>query len=143
MISFPLLTGIIGIATSGLLMLLSAIIPRFFIAKVELRLDSIRFGTKQLSKRESSVLGILFHLILSFFFGVIFGACAVAGMLSQGFLSFVIYWLFMSIVLGGVILPLEGHGFFGWKEDHWISVDLLAMNVLWVLIFWALLAVLI
>lgn len=141
--TLPLITGVIGIATSVVLMLLSILIPQSFVSKAEHELDEVRFGSKAFSKRESTVVGMLLHAMLSFFFGVVYGACLNAGVLSVDAVSLGIYFLVTAAILGGIILPLEGHGFFGWKEDHWISVDLLAMNALWILIFWALLAVLI
>jgi uncharacterized membrane protein YagU involved in acid resistance len=143
MIGTPLLAGLVGIAASGFLMLCSVLLPKWFVSSAVHELDEVRFGSRVLSERESTILGVLLHFIFSFFFGAAFGTCLNAGILALNLLSMVIYGAIMVLILGGVVLPLEGHGWFGWKEDHWILVDLIAMNALWALMFWAILSVLI
>lgn len=139
---YPLLAGAIGVFTSGVLLLFSVIVPRWLVSKAVHELEVFRPGAGRMSKKESMLFGMVVHLIFSLFFGVLFGAAVMTGILSVNAVSMLIYFFVMSLFLGGVVLPLEGHGLFGWKEDHWIPVDLLAMNALWILIFWALLAVL-
>lgn len=143
MISFPIITGAVGIVTSGVLILFSILMPRWFVSGAVHQLDVIRISGRALSKKESNIVGILIHLIFSLFFGVLFGAGVNVGIVDVTAISMGIFFIVLSLIFGGIVLPLEGHGLFGWKEDHWIPVDLLAMNGVWVLIFWALLAVLI
>lgn len=138
-----MLTGAIGVVTSVAMMIVSAFIPRWFVSKAEHQLDVVRLRGRIFSKQESSILGVLLHIVFSLFFGVVFGVGMSFGIFSLQISSMAVYFVAMSLVLGGIVLPIEGHGLFGWREDHWIPVDLLAMNVLWIFIFWALLIVLI
>jgi hypothetical protein len=143
MINLPILAGAIGVVASGVLVLLSVITPRWFVSEAVHELDVVRFGGRSLSKKESSLVGVLIHFIFSLFFGVLFGAGMNLGIFDLHLVSMGMYSIVMTLILGGIVLPLEGHGLFGWREDHWIPVDLFAMNVLWVLIFWFVLSVLI
>jgi uncharacterized membrane protein YagU involved in acid resistance len=141
-ISLPILTGAIGVVASGVLILFSYLIPRWFVSGAEHTLDMVRFGGRAFSKKESAMIGIFIHLVFSLFFGVIYGVGMNAGIFDLSITMMFVYSLVMTLVLGGILLPLEGHGLFGWKEDHWIAVDLFTANILWVLIFWALVIVL-
>lgn len=143
MTNIPLLFGMIGVVASAILTCGSLVLPKWFVSVGVHELDSVRLGRKSSKNRESSALGILMHLVLSFFFGALFGALMRLGILSLDIFSVFVYYAAVSLVLGGVILPLEGHGFFGWKEGHWISVDVLAMNAVWMFLFWAVAAILI
>lgn len=142
MISLPILTGAIGIVASGVLVLLSAIVPRWFVSEAVHELEVFRFGSKALSKKSSRLVGVLVHFIFSMFFGILFGAGMTVGIFQLNLASMGIFSIIMTLILGGIILPLEGHGLFGWREDHWIPVDLFAMNVLWIFIFWIVLVAL-
>lgn len=143
MINISLIAASAGVVASGVLILFSAIIPRWFVSAAVHQLDVIHMSGRILSKKESYVVGILIHLIFSLFFGALFGVGMRLGIVDISIVSMMVFYVVVSLVLGGIVLPIEGHGLFGWKEDHWIPVDLLAMNAVWVLIFWALLAVLI
>jgi hypothetical protein len=141
--TLPLLTGSIGVVASCVLMLFSVVIPRWFVSDAVQHVDVFRFGNRVFSKTESRLFGILVYFIFSLFFGVLFGVGMDFHVLDVDFYSLGVYFVVISLILGGIVLPLEGHGLFGWKEDHWIPVDLLAMNAIWIFIFWALLVVLV
>ena len=116
MISLPILTGAIGIVASGVLVLLSAIVPRWFVSEAVHELEVFRFGSKTLSKKGSRLVGILVHFIFSLFFGILFGAGMTIGFFQLNLASMGTLSIIMTLILGGIILPLEGHGLFGWRE---------------------------
>jgi hypothetical protein len=143
MMNLPFLAGAIGVTASCVLILFSFLLPRWFVSTAVHQIDAFRFGDRIFSKKESQTLGVFIHLIFSMFFGALFGVGMNMGIFDVGLLSMTIYLVIISLILGGIVLPVEGHGLFGWREDHWIPVDLIAMNTVWIFIFWGLLVALI
>lgn len=137
-----LLAGIAGLGAGSILILLTHIAPRFGCDDLIKDPDAARFFGKTFSPRESHAIGVVVHLIVYGFFGMLFQVGVELGMVAYLFLPLSAYAAVLTLFLGGVVLPLEGHGLFGWREDHWLAVDLLIMNALWVLLFALIMSVL-
>lgn len=136
-----LLSGCAGIVASVLILILSHL-ASWFGVEMSFDPDRARFFGMRLSKRESHVAGMIIHVLLYAAFGMIFGAFVMNGVFAFRLWPLMIYAFAVTIFLGGVIAPLEGHGPFGWKEDHWFGADLLIMNVVWVSLFGLLMSIL-
>ena len=132
-----LLAFVGGAMTGAILLFLSHIAPRFGAGNFIRDLDEPRVFGKILTRREAHLLGALLHLLMSIAAAVSF-AYLVARSVFPGFglLSLLGWGVVLTIVIGGIILPLEGHGLFGVKEDAWFPIDLFLMNVLWSVLFW-------
>ena len=137
-----LFSGLIGIAAAAAVTALAHVAPRLGLQAFRSDVDAARFCGREFSRRESHVIGIFIHLVLYGCFGMFFGAMNAAGVVSVHAAPLVAYAIVLTAFIGGVIVPLEGHGLFGWHEDHWFVVDLLVMNAVWVLLFGLLLAAL-
>ena len=99
-------------------------------------MDVIRCFGRTCSRRESHVIGIMVHVALYLACGLIYGALVGQGVVSgYGALPLAAYAAIVTVFIGGVILPLEGHGLFGWREDHWFAADLFIMNAVWAILF--------
>jgi hypothetical protein len=130
------LAGLSGFAAGSVMILISHLVLRTGGAEVR-DLDRLRLFGKTLTRRESHVAGIVIHAILYGAAGIGFGALAHFGILSANEAgSYGAYLLILTLVFGGVILPLEGHGLFGSREDAWFAVDLLISNAIWTILFW-------
>jgi hypothetical protein len=139
MILFAMISG----AFAGAIMtFFSHVAPRLGAGNFVRDIDQPSFFRKTISRREAHVLGIVTHLLLSIFFAGAF-ALLVQFMVFPGFglLSILGWSCVLSLVNGGIILPLEGHGVFGVKEDPWFPIDLVVTNVLWAVLFWLMMSV--
>lgn len=131
-----------GVSSGAMVLFLSHIAPRFGAGNFIRDLDRPHVFGKAITRREAHLLGIFVHLLLSGIFGGIYAALVAIDVFSGFFLLPLLGWgLLLTLVLGGVVLPLEGHGLFGVREDAWFPVDLLLTNVLWSLLFWWLMRV--
>jgi hypothetical protein len=130
------LAGLAGLAAGSVMILVSHLVLRTGGDNIR-DLDRLHFFGKTLTRRESHVAGIIIHALLYGAAGIGFGALAHFGMLSTDDAgSYGAYLLVLTLVFGGVILPLEGHGLFGSREDAWFAVDLLISNAIWTILFW-------
>lgn len=128
---------IAGISAGGIMLFLSHVAPYFKAGNFVRDLDQpVLFG-RTITRREAHLVGIFVFLILSAVFGGLFGWLVETGLVAGfQFLPSVIWSVILTLVYGGIILPLEGHGFFGLKEDAWFPVDLVITNFLWAVLFW-------
>jgi hypothetical protein len=131
-----LLGGIAGAAAGGILLFLSHIAPRFGAGAFVRDLDAVRVFGREISRREAHALGMFLHLALSFVFGALY-AFGVSQGIASGYraVPLAAYAGLITLFAGGVVMPLEGHGLFGWKEDSWFVVDLFITNVLWTALY--------
>lgn len=128
--------GAAGIAAAGIMLFLSHVAPFAGAGRVVQDTDTMRLFGRQYSRREAHVAGILVHIAASFCFGVLYAWSVSLGIVSgYGFWPLSAYALLLTIVVGGVLMPLEGHGLFGRKEDPWFAFDLLLANIGWVILF--------
>ncbi|MBD3251360.1 hypothetical protein GF380_02795 [Candidatus Uhrbacteria bacterium] len=128
--------AIAGFSAGAIMILLGHVAPLLGANRLAKDLDVLRLFGRKYSRRESHIVGMIIHLILYAFFGIVYGVAVVQGVF-DGVQPFPlgIYLALITIVMGGVIMPLEGHGLFGVKEDHWFVVDLLLMNAGWLILF--------
>lgn len=88
------------------------------------------------TRREAHLVGIAVHLGCSAVFGGAFGLLVQLNLLPGfGYLWALAWGMALTAIIGAIVLPLEGHGFFGWNEDAWFPVDLLLSSVFWSLLF--------
>lgn len=130
---------IAGIMSGAVLLFLSHIAPAFGAGNFIRDVDEPRVFGRLISHREGHLLGILLHLALSGVFGGLYAYLVELHIFTSfGLLSLLGWSVIMSLFIGGVVLPLEGHGIFGVKEDAWFPVDLFLTNVIWSMLFWVL-----
>lgn len=120
-----------GTASGAILLFFSHVAPWFGAGNFIKDTDQPAAFGRALSRREAHVLGVLIHLIVSALFGFIFGAAVASGLASFSIVPILIWSLFVTFFMGVVIMPLEGHGFFGIKHDAWFAIDVLITNFLW------------
>ncbi len=131
-----LIAGIAGIIAGGIMILLSHLAPYVGAGSFVKDVDVIRCFGRTCTRRESHFIGIMVHVALYLAAGLAYGALVTQGVVSGfGPLPLGAYALILTIFFGGVVMPLEGHGLFGWREDHWFAADLLIMNAVWVILF--------
>lgn len=132
---FPAMVA--GMLVGGIMIFLSHVAPYFKAGNFVRDLDQpVLFG-KTVTRREAHFVGIFVFLILSAVFGGLFGLLVETGAVSGfKFLALMIWGAVLSLIYGAIILPLEGHGFFGLKEDAWFPIDLVLSNLLWAVLFW-------
>jgi hypothetical protein len=125
-----------GLAAGAVLTFLSHVAPRFGAGNFIRDLDRPEAFGRALSRREAHVLGVLIHLLLAMMYGMVFAYAVTQGWAS-GFTIFPLmgFTVVQFFFAGAIVMPLEGHGWFGVKHDAWFPVDLLLTNIAWVLLY--------
>lgn len=132
-----LTSAFVGVTSGAIMLFLSHLAPLFGAGNFVRDIDKPRIFGKEVLPREAHFLGILMHLLVSGWFGAMFAALVGWGIFSGYDLLSILGWgVVLSVFVGGVVLPLEGHGLFGVKEDAWFPVDLFLTHVGWSVIFW-------
>lgn len=132
---FPALGA--GVSAGGILIFLSHVMPRFAAGNFIRDLDQPHFFGRDVTRREAHFLGVFFHLLISIVFAVLYGVLVSLSYIQDfSFWSLMLWGVVMTIFVGGIVLPLEGHGIFGIKEDVWFPLDLFITNILWSILFW-------
>ncbi len=128
-----------GTFAGVVLFFLSHVAPMFGAGNFIRDLDQPRIFGRFVTRREAHVVGALTHILASGASGALFGLLVSLNVF-HGFdlLSLLGWSVVMTLAIGGVLLPLEGHGLFGVKEDAWFPVDLFVTNVLWAICVWGL-----
>ncbi len=134
MIIAGLVTGaIIG----AIIIFISHVAPYFGAGDFVRDLDQPHLFGKKISGREGHLLGILIFSLVSCFFGGLYAYLVGQNVFTDfNFVSVLGWGFLMALFFGGVIMPLEGHGVFGVKEDAWYPVDLILANLIWGLLYW-------
>lgn len=126
-----------GIISGALITLLAHLAPVFGAGNYIRDLDQPRLFGKSVTRREAHLLGIAVHLVISGIAGGAFAFLLGQGVFQDISLSALLIWSCVVCVCnGGIILPLEGHGIFGIKEDAWFPVDLLLSHLMWGVLSW-------
>lgn len=121
-----------GGAAGAILTLLAHIAPRFGAGNFIRDLDDPQIFGRAISHREAHFIGILVHLIACILSGSLF-ALGVERAWFSGFqvLPMLGWSVFILLLSSCIIMPLEGHGFFGRKHDAWFVIDAFVTNLLW------------
>ncbi|MFZ2804408.1 MAG: hypothetical protein WA001_04245 [Patescibacteria group bacterium] len=128
-----------GALAGAFLLFLAHVAPSFGAGNFVRDIDEPHFFGRDISHREAHFLGMLMHLTLSGIFGGLYAYFVSAGVFTDYSLLPILGWGFLtSVFIGGVILPLEGHGIFGIKEDAWFPIDLVLTSLVWAVLFWGL-----
>lgn len=137
------LTGTVaGILSGVILLFFSHVAPLIGARNFIVDLDEPRIFGKAISRREAHLIGALTHLLLSGAFGGVYAILVTRGLFENFHLLPLLGWsLIVSLFVGGVVMPLEGHGLFGVKEDAWFPVDLFVSNALWAVLFWGMMRI--
>ncbi len=134
MLLFALAAG----AMSGVILLFfSHLAPAFGAGNFIRDLDQPHIFGQPVTRREAHLLGALVHVLVATLFGGIYAYLVMLHIfLGYELLSLLGWSLVLSLFVGGIVMPLEGHGLFGVKEDTWFPVDLVLTNAVWSLLFW-------
>ncbi len=134
MILIALASGTIA----GVIMLLfSHLAPVFGAGNFVRDIDQPRLFRRTVTRREGHFVGILVHILLSAIFGGGYAYLAELGIFPGYHLLSILGWsVVLTVFVGGVLLPIEGHGIFGVKEDAWFPVDLFLTTIGWGVLFW-------
>lgn len=127
-----------GVAAGAILLFLSHIAPRFAAQNFIQELGPSTIFGHTLSRREAHLMGILVHLILSLIYGALFAFGVERGWASFTILPILGWSVILLLFTGLIVMPLEGHGWFGLKHDAWFAVDALLTNLLWGVMYFVL-----
>ena len=128
-----------GMLAGSILVFLAHVAPDVAAGNFVKEFETPRLFGRTLTRREGHYAGILVHLFQSACSGAAFGWVVESGV-ARGHLS----WAFaclpvvLTCVMGLLVLPLEGHGYFGVREDAWFPLDLALTNIVWSFLFWGL-----
>ena len=126
-----------GTMAGGILLFFSHIAPSFSAKNFIRDVDEPRIFGRKKSRREAHLIGAILHLLVSTVAGAGYAYLVSQSVISDFSLLSSLGWaMIVGIFLGGVIMPLEGHGIFGVKEDAWFPVDLFVTQFLWGVLFW-------
>jgi hypothetical protein len=135
----PIINALFLALVAGLILAIPAIIAELGKppADVPLFVDVRSFWGKHLTKREAFWFGLLIHFIMVSFFGVLYEHVVIQGVVPPyrlgGLLAYASgFW----VVVGAVIFPLVGLGFFGRKEGKFVWLELLVVHHLLALLMW-------
>ena len=132
-----LTSAVAGVLAGAIVLFLSHVAPIFGAGNFVKDIDDPHIFGKEVTHREAHFLGILVHLLVSAWFGGIYGWFVGLGIFGGYGLPSILGWgVVLSVFVGGVVLPLEGHGIFGVREDAWFPVDLFLANIVWSVLFW-------
>lgn len=128
-----LLVGVIaGMAAGAILAFLSHLAPRFGAGNFVVDKDVPRLFGKPISRRESYLVGLFMHLSLSGLFGLLFALFVEIGWFpGYAYVPMLLFVVGLTLAIGLIVMPLEGHGIFGRKHDAWFMADALITNLLW------------
>ena len=130
--------GLVAGACAGAsLLLLTHIAPWFALQNVVRDIDEPHIFGKRISRREAHLVGATVHIIVTTLFGGLY-AHLVDLSFAPGFsfLAILGWGGVLTVFLGGIVMPIEGHGIFGVKEDKWFPIDLLITSLLWAVLYW-------
>jgi hypothetical protein len=126
-----------GAISGAVILFFSHVAPVFGAGNFIRDIDKPRLFGKTITHREAHMVGVLTHLFISMGAGGLFAYLVSIGIFPGfGLLSLLGWSVVLTIIVGGVILPFEGHGLFGVDEDVWFPVDLFLTNAAWAILFW-------
>jgi hypothetical protein len=130
--------AIAGIVAGAIMILFSHLASRYGAARYVREIDVIVCFGRTCTRRESHIIGITVHMILYAFFGLLYAVLAEQGVVAGfGAMPLCIYAILVTLTIGGIFLPLEGHGLFGMREDKWFMIDLALANLGWIILYGA------
>jgi hypothetical protein len=126
-----------GAIAGAITLFLAHLAPMFGAGNFVRDLDEPHVFKRAISRREAHLLGVLLHLLMTAAFGGLYAYLVAAGVFLDFSLLPILGWgLVFTLFMGGVVMPIEGHGIFGVREDAWFPVDLLLTHVGWAVVFW-------
>ncbi|MFH1973505.1 MAG: hypothetical protein ABIK13_02755 [Patescibacteria group bacterium] len=132
-----LLALVSGAISGAMLLALSHLAPTFGAGSMVRDIDRPVLLGRSVTRRASHVMGMAVYLALCAVFGAAFAVFVDLGVISgYGMIPIFAWGAVFACLHGLIILPLEGHGLFGMKEDAWFPIDLVVMSLLWAVVFW-------
>ncbi len=126
-----------GTMSGAILLFFSHVAPAWSAKNFIRDIDEPRIFGKKKSRREAHLLGAAVHIVVATIAGAGYAFLITQSVVREfSFLSVLSWAIVVGIFLGGVIMPIEGHGIFGVKEDAWFPVDLFLTQLLWAILFW-------
>ena len=129
-----LLDAFAGTAGGAVLIFLSFLLPHLGLIQHP-RLEADPGHIHHLPRREANIVSLGVHLVLFGILGMLFGASVRFGIATTSIGSILAASAIATVIFGGIVFPIEGSGLFGWKEDHWLGIDLFVMNIVWAVLF--------
>lgn len=125
--------GVYAGGGAGVLMILAShMTPRFAAGNFIRDNQEIHVFGFDITRREAHFLGVLLHLLFCLAAGLGFAYGVEHGWIGGFNLLPMLAWSICLLLFSAcVIMPLEGHGFFGLKHDPWFPLDALLTNLLW------------
>lgn len=121
-----------GMSAGVILAFLSHVAPRFGAGNFITDPVQPKLFGKSVSRREAHFIGLLVHILLSGCFGFLFACLVEFGWFADyAYIPMLVWVVALTSFTGFVVMPLEGHGFFGRKHDAWFMVDALITNLIW------------
>lgn len=134
MFTFGLAAGAIA---GAIMLFISHLAPYIGAGNFVRDLDVPHVFGREITRREAHVLGVLVHMLLTTAFGGLFFYLYSLGIFTDfGIISVLEWGLVVAVFMGGVVMPIEGHGLFGINEDAWFPLDLLMTYVAWAALYW-------
>ena len=126
-----------GVIAGAVMLFLAHLAPVFGAGNFVRDLDEPHLFRREISRREAHLVGVLVHLLMTAAFGGLYAYLVIAGIFADFTLPSVLGWGFVvTLFMGGVVMPIEGHGVFGVREDAWFPVDLFLTHAGWAVVFW-------
>lgn len=136
-----IIVGLIAGTLAGVILLFfSHLAPYVGAGNFVSELAGTKMMGKRVTRREGQFVGMLVHVLVSAASGGLYMELMRYSVVADAGLFSILGWsAIMATFIGGVIMPLEGHGLFGIKEDAWFPIDLFLTNIGWGILFWWLL----
>jgi len=137
----PVIFALFLALTSALALAIPALIAELgkAPADVPLFIDVRSFWGHRFNKREVFWIGLFIHFLMAALFGVLYELLALTGYVRPFFLgNMIAYATSFYILVGVVIFPLVGLGFFGRKEGNWAWFELLIVHHFLAVFMWVL-----
>ncbi|MEO5928042.1 MAG: hypothetical protein ABIO72_04955 [Patescibacteria group bacterium] len=126
-----------GVSAGAIMLLFSHVAPYIGAGNFIRDLDEPRLFGREITHREGHIVGMLVHLLVSAVWGGGYAVLVAYGVVEGYTLIPIFAWgVVLFVVMGGIVLPIEGHGLFGLKEDNWFPIDIGITTVCWSVLFW-------
>ena len=128
-----LLIGACAGGMAGVIMTLAShIAPRFAVKNFIRDTQRFQIFGYTITRREADLIGVFVHLVVSVLAGLGFAYGVEYGWIAGFHILPVLGWAVLLLLFSGaIVMPLEGHGFFGIKHDSWFILDVILTNLLW------------
>lgn len=134
-----LVGGWAGLASGAVIAVFSYIAPMISAGNFISRTEKSHIFGYSLTHREAAFLGLFVYLVFSMFIGWGYAYAVHIGWLPDfHFWTLCVCSSVAWVLVGLILVPFLGGGWFGIKHDIWMPIDALLSHILWVLMYWQL-----